>query len=139
GSPAPVPVYTLQGLVGRHAGVAGRGARGPRALVGGRRGRGPPHRPPAAARAGGGGGGGGGGGAGPGQAPPVGAVRPRLGAPAGDRIYGAVPVVGPEQPVRAGGCPPGAALRARGGRGGRGARCRGAATGAREWSARRSR
>jgi class 3 adenylate cyclase/DNA-binding winged helix-turn-helix (wHTH) protein/tetratricopeptide (TPR) repeat protein len=34
GSPAPMPVYTLQGLVGRHAGVAGRGSRAQSPFVG---------------------------------------------------------------------------------------------------------
>jgi class 3 adenylate cyclase/tetratricopeptide (TPR) repeat protein len=34
GSPAPMPVYTLQGLVGRHAGVAGRGPRTQSPFVG---------------------------------------------------------------------------------------------------------
>src|SRR5207247_2334717 len=34
GSPAPMPVYTLQGLVGRYAGVAGRSPRAQSPFVG---------------------------------------------------------------------------------------------------------
>jgi class 3 adenylate cyclase/DNA-binding winged helix-turn-helix (wHTH) protein len=34
GSPTPMPVYTVQGLVGRHAGVAGRGVRDQSPFVG---------------------------------------------------------------------------------------------------------